>query len=153
LNENRSFIQFGNQEIMAVEISAVYSGKLRVDATHGPSGATMHTDAPTDNGGNGASFSPTDLVGTALGTCVLTIMGLFADRHEVDLTGCSIHVTKEMISKPVRRIGSLRTVVTVPSGVIDETKMRERMEVAARQCPVHQSLHPDIDAPIEFVYV
>ncbi len=137
---------------MAVEISAVYSGKLRVDATHGPSGATLHTDAPTDNGGNGESFSPTDLVATALGTCVVTIIGLVADRHELDIHGTSVRVTKEMITEPVRRIGALRMVVTVPAGAIADAKMRERIEAAAHKCPVHQSLHPDIDAPIDFVY-
>lgn len=137
---------------MAVEINAVYAGKLRVDATHGPSGATLHTDAPTDNGGKGESFSPTDLVATALGTCVVTIMGLKADQHKLDIKGTTVRVTKEMITEPVRRIGALRTVVTVPAGAIEDAKMRKRIESAAHTCPVHQSLHPDIDAPIEFVY-
>ncbi len=137
---------------MAVEISAVYMGDLRVDATHGPSGAVLNSDAPTDNGGKGQSFSPTDLVATALGTCVLTIMGLFAKRHDLSIEGTQIHVTKEMITKPIRRIGSLRTVVRVPAGAVPDIQMRARMEAAAHQCPVHQSLHPDIDAPIVFVY-
>lgn len=137
---------------MAVEIDAVYSGKLRVDATHGPSGMTLHTDAPTDNGGQGASFSPTDLVATALGTCVMTILGLVAERHDIDLTGSKVHVTKEMVTDPIRRIGSLQTVVTITPGVVADPEMRQRLEAAARKCPVHQSLHPDIDAPIEFHY-
>lgn len=137
---------------MAVEIDIVYSGKLRCDATHGPSGMTLHTDAPTDNGGSGSSFSPTDLVATALGSCVMTILGLVADRHQIDLTGTKVHVTKEMVADPVRRIGSLRTVVTVPAGSMDDPAMRTRLETAARACPVHKSLHPDIDAPIEFLY-
>ncbi len=137
---------------MAVEISATYAGELRVDATHGPSGISLHTDAPTDNGGKGASFSPTDLVATALGTCVLTIIGLFAERHELDLRGTKILVTKEMVNKPVRRIGSLRTTVTLEPGAVEDQQLRERMEAAANKCPVHQSLHSDIDAPIEFVY-
>jgi putative redox protein len=137
---------------MAVEINAVYEGELRVKATHGPSGATLSTDAPTDNGGKGASFSPTDLVATALGTCVVTILGLVAERHELDLRGTRVRVTKEMITSPVRRIGSLPTVVTIPKGAVDDPAMRERLEAAARKCPVHQSLHPDIDAPIEFAY-
>jgi putative redox protein len=137
---------------MAVEINFVYAGGLRVDATHGPSGATLNTDAPLDNGGKGQSFSPTDLVATALGTCVVTIMGLVAERHELDIRGTTVKVTKEMVNAPVRRIGSLRTVVTVPPGAVNDPAMRERIEAAARKCPVHQSLHPDIDAPIEFVY-
>ena len=138
---------------MAVEIDAVYSGELRVDATHGPSGSTLHTDAPTDNGGNGTSFSPTDLVATALGTCVLTILGLVARRHSVDLTGSQVHVTKEMVNQPTRRIGGLRTVVTVAADAVADPEIRKRMEAAARTCPVHQSLHPEIEAPIEFRYV
>ena len=137
---------------MAVEISAEYVGELRVEATHGPSGALLATDAPVDNGGRGASFSPTDLVGTALGTCVLTIIGLFAKRHSLDLRGARIHVTKEMIADPIRRIATLRTTVTVPSAAIDDGKLREKMEADARKCPVHQSLHPEINAPIDFVY-
>ena len=120
---------------MAVEISAVYQGELRVEAIHGPSRATLNTDAPTDNGGKGASFSPTDLVATALGTCVLTILGLVGERHNLDLKGTKIHVTKEMIPSPVRRIGSLRTVVTVPQGAVDDVSMRERLEAAAPKMP------------------
>lgn len=137
---------------MSVEINVEYEGGLRCVATHGPSGTKLSTDAPTDNGGQGASFSPTDLVATALGTCVMTILGLVADRHAIDLQGSTVHVSKEMRSDPVRRIGTLRTVVTIPAAAIEDPAMRARMEAAARKCPVHQSLHPDLDAPIEFVY-
>ena len=137
---------------MSVQIQAVYTGSLGVTATHGPSGATVNTDAPLDNGGKGQSFSPTDLVATALGSCVLTILGLVSQRHEIDLSGTTVSVTKEMIQQPVRRIGSLKTTVTVPSGRVEDGEMRKRMEAAARKCPVHQSLHTDIDAPIAFVY-
>jgi putative redox protein len=137
---------------MAVEIQAIYTGKLGCQATHGPSGTTLQTDAPVDNGGNGASFSPTDLVATALGTCVLTILGLVSERHEVDLTGAEVRVTKEMIAQPTRRIGALRCQVRIPAHAVQDGSMRTRLETAARKCPVHQSLHPDIEAPIEFVY-
>lgn len=137
---------------MAVEITGEYIGGLGVSAKHGPSGATLSTDAPVDNGGQGKSFSPTDLVATALGSCVLTILGLVAERHELDLTGSTVHVTKEMITSPVRRIGGLKTIVTIPAGRVADSEMRKRLEVAAGKCPVHQSLHPDIDAPIDFVY-
>lgn len=137
---------------MAVQITGEYVGKLGVVAKHGPSGAEIKTDAPTDNGGLGASFSPTDLVATALGTCVLTILGLVAKRHELDLTGTTVSTTKEMITQPIRRIGRLATVVTVPAGRVDDLEMRKRLEASARKCPVHKSLHADIDAPINFVY-
>ena len=112
----------------------------------------MATDAPVDNHGKGESFSPTDLVATALGACVMTIMGIVADRNQLDLTGTRIHVTKEMIQQPVRRIGKLAVTVTVPSekaALLSDTD-RSKLETAARHCPVHQSLHPDIDAPIMF---
>jgi putative redox protein len=138
---------------MAVEIDAIYVGGLRVEATHGPSGVMLSTDAPLDNGGQGASFSPTDLVATALATCVLTIIGLFAERHQIDLAGVSIQVHKEMVTQPLRRIGALRTLVTVPAGLLDDPQLRTRMEAVARACPVHQSLHADIEAPIDFQYL
>ncbi|GAA4455241.1 OsmC family protein [Novipirellula rosea] len=137
---------------MSVNIQAVYTGNLGVRATHGPSGNQLTTDAPVDNGGQGTSFSPTDLVATALGSCVLTILGLVSQRHEIDLTGTKVSVTKEMVAQPVRRIGRLETIVTVPAGLVDDPAMRDRLEAAARKCPVHQSLHTDIDAPITFVY-
>ncbi len=136
---------------MSVEVTAVYKGSLAVKATHGPSGATLATDAPVDNGGQGASFSPTDLVATALGSCVLTILGLVADRHAIDLAGATVQVTKEMVQQPHRRIGALLTLVTLPAASVPE-ELRERLETAARTCPVHRSLHPDIDAPITFRY-
>ena len=137
---------------MAVEINVAYTGQLRCEATHGPSGQKLSTDAPIDNGGKGESFSPTDLVATALGTCVMTILGLVAERHDVDLSGTRIHVTKEMITEPVRRIGALRTVVTVPAKAVPDMDLRTRLEAAARKCPVHQSLHADMQTPIDFQY-
>ncbi len=137
---------------MAVEVTAVYEGQLRCVATHGPSSATLATDAPVDNGGRGAEFSPTDLVATALGTCVMTTMGLVAARHEIDLSGMKVRVLKEMTQQPVRRIASLTTEVTVPMAAVTDPSMRDRLEAAARKCPVHASLHPDLNAPIEFRY-
>jgi putative redox protein len=131
-----------------VKIEIVYQGELHCQATHGPSGATLVTDAPVDNMGKGQSFSPTDLVATALGTCILTIMGIQAQRHGVDLGGTRVSVTKEMTAVPVRRIGRLVTQVRVPVQL--EPEMRQRFEAAAHACPVHRSLHPDIEAPIAF---
>lgn len=130
-----------------VQIDAEYVGELRCVAEHVPSGVTLTTDAPTDNHGRGESFSPTDLVATALGTCVATIMGIQADKHGLDLEGMTIHVEKEMASDP-RRIDSLRTEVRMPNPLDEQTQ--KRLERAARHCPVHHSIHPDIDAPIVF---
>ncbi len=137
---------------MGVEVSALYQGQLRCVATHGPSGASLATDAPLDNGGNGAAFSPTDLVATALATCVLTTMGLVAQRHGIDLSGTTANVIKEMTQKPVRRIASLATQVVIPAAAVPETADRGRLEAAALKCPVHASLHTDIDAPLTFLY-
>ena len=138
---------------MSVEITASYTGTLGCTATHGPSGNTVNTDAPLDNGGKGESFSPTDLVATALGTCILTILALVSERHGLDLTGATVRVTKEMIQQPIRRIGRLDCVVELPPDAVNDPEMRKRLEAAARKCPVHQSLHPDIDSPIRFNYL
>lgn len=137
---------------MAVTIEVTYEGQLRCTATHGPSGSRLTTDAPVDNHGRGEAFSPTDLVATALGTCVLTVMGIVAERNQLDLTGTRVHVTKEMVQQPIRRIGRLAVVVTVPAERAERLSGtdRRKLETAAHHCPVHQSLHPDIEAPIEF---
>jgi putative redox protein len=132
-----------------VEIDITYTGDLHCEAVHGPSGKTLVTDAPKDNRGRGAAFSPTDLVATSLGTCIATILGIQARDLEVDLDGIEVTVEKEMASAP-RRIASLRTEVRMPRAV--DADLRNRLERAARGCPVHHSLHPDIDAPITFVW-
>ena len=133
-----------------VEITARYEGQLRCNATHGPSRSTVLTDAPVDNHGKGEAFSPTDLVATALPTCIMTIMGIYGERHGIDLRGMSARTEKEMTKAPPRRIASLRTVITLP--IASDHPQRAALENAAHTCPVHKSLHPDIDAPIEFVY-
>jgi putative redox protein len=139
---------------MSVEIDIVYEGQLRCVATHGPSGVTLTTDAPVDNQGRGESFSPTDLVGTALGSCLLTIMGIVAQRGNLDITGTRIHVVKEMVQQPVRRIGQLAVTITIPADKAAKLSAsdRSKLETAARACPVHQSIHPDVQMPIEFVW-
>lgn len=133
-----------------VKIEIAYRGQLRCEATHAPSKCQILTDAPVDNHGKGESFSPTDLVATALGTCILTIMAIFAERNSVDLQGTSVTVEKHMSTNPPRRIARLPVTVELSSSL--EAAMREKLEVAAHNCPVHKSLHPDIDAPIEFNY-
>lgn len=139
---------------MAVEINVVYEGQLHCTAKHGPSGTTLATDAPKDNMGKGESFSPTDLVATALATCVITTMGIVAQRNNLDLAGSRVHVEKHMITEPIRRIGRLPVTITVPktqAAKLSDTD-RQKLENAAKHCPVHASLHPDIDAPLRFVY-
>ncbi len=131
-----------------VEIQIIYKGQLHCEATHGPSGTVLATDAPKDNMGKGESFSPTDLVATALGTCMLTIMGIVAQRHNIDLAGATVTVGKEMAAQPVRRIGRLAVLIRIPGSVSEED--RRRLEHAVVTCPVHKSLHPDVEIPIEF---
>src|SRR5712675_1364975 len=126
-----------------VTITARYDGDLSCTATHGPSGATIRTDAPKDNEGTGRLFSPTDLVGTAMGTCMLTIMGIVARRHGIAMDGATVKVDKHMSQNP-RRIGRLPVEITVPGRLQPEQK--RLLEAAALGCPVHKSLHPDIEA-------
>ena len=130
-----------------VEISIVYRGELRCDATHGPSGTALTTDAPVDNEGKGESFSPTDLVATALGTCMMTIMGIVARRHDIPLDGSTVTVRKVMVTEPVRRIGQLPVTITLAQPL--DAEQKKLLERAAMTCPVHKSLHPDIDTPFE----
>ena len=131
-----------------VEIQITYRGELRCRAVHGPSGSKLVTDAPADNMGKGESFSPTDLVSTALGTCVLTIMGILSQKHDIDLSGTTVTVHKEMATEPVRRIGRLAVAITVPMAVSLED--RKRLEHGAHTCPVLKSLHPDVGISISF---
>ena len=131
-----------------VEISIVYQGDLRCEAIHTPSGTVIVTDAPRDNHGKAESFSPTDLMATALGTCIMTVMGIAARKRNLDISGSTVVVNKTMITKPERRIGELAVVITVPHALDDATK--EVLKTAALSCPVHHSMHPDIAMPLTF---
>jgi putative redox protein len=131
-----------------VNIQVEYQGELHCKATHGPSGTELSTDAPKDNQGRGESFSPTDLVATALGTCMLTIMGIAARTLNIDITGATATVEKEMTETAPRRIQRLTVRIHVPSSPRPADK--EKLERAAHACPVHKSLHPDVQIPIEF---
>ena len=129
-----------------VRVDIEYLGELRCRCIHDPSSTPMETDAPVDIQGRGESFSPTDLVATALGSCVATTMAVVADRHGVNLTGMRVSVTKTMVTQPTRRIGKLDTVITIMNPVAPAD--RERLEHAARHCPVHASLAAEVEAPI-----
>lgn len=133
-----------------VDIDIAYQGDLHCEAVHGPSGARLTTDAPRDNEGRGESFSPTDLLATALGSCMITIMGIYARRNAIDLSGATVHVVKEMVQEPTRRVGTLRVRISVPKK--PDERHRKGLEQAARHCPVHQSLHPDVKIPLEFIW-
>lgn len=131
-----------------VAIQVEYQGDLHCKAVHGPSGAALSTDAPKDNQGRGESFSPTDLVATALGSCMLTVMGIMARTLKIDVAGATATVEKNMTAAPERRIQSLTVRIHVPQSVTPEN--RQKLERAAHTCPVHKSLHPDVQTPIEF---
>ena len=126
-----------------------YQGQLRCEAVHQPSGNKLHTDAPVDNHGLGESFSPTDLVATALASCMATIMGIVADRNEVDLTGLKVGVDKSMSASP-RRISQLAVAIEMP--IPADHPQAEMLKDAALACPVHKSLHPDIEVLVNWVW-
>lgn len=134
-----------------VAMDVVYNGNKGCTLTHEDSRAQIRTTAPRDIGGEGTAFSPTDLVGAGLGGCILTTIAMFAERNDIDLTGSRAHVVKEMTADSPRRIGRLATTVYLPAARVPEG-IRERLEKVANGCPVHHSLHPEIDAPITFVY-
>lgn len=133
-----------------VEMNGVYAGQLRCTTTHGPSKNQVSTDAPKDNQGRGEAFSPTDLVGAALGSCMMTIIGIYAQRHNLDVTGSTYHVEKEMVTAPIRRIGKLTLKFNVTGNV--PADKRHALETAALTCPVHKSLHPDVQIDTTFNY-
>jgi putative redox protein len=133
-----------------VQMNVEYQGDLHCKLEHGPSDAVIYTDAPVDNHGRGEEFSPTDLATVSLGACAATIMGIAAKRHNIPLEGMKVHVTKEMVTEPVRRIGRIGLTFHIPYNAPDEH--RKLLENAARTCPVHQSLHPDVEKSMTFVY-
>jgi len=134
-----------------VHIDINYLGGLRCEAVHGPSGNRILTDAPVDNHGKGEAFSPTDLAATALGACMATVMGIAAERHGILLQEMQIGVDKVMSADMPRRIARIEVVLRIPLPA-DHPK-RALLEAAALACPVHQSLHPDVEKPVLFEWV
>jgi len=132
-------VQRGGLEM--VVMSLVYEGGLHTTVSHGPSSARLETDAPVDNQGKGESFSPTDLLATALGTCMLTTMAIVADREGWTIDGARARVEKHMELQPRRRVGRLVVELDMPAGL--DGSARSKLEETARGCPVAVSLHPD----------
>ena len=127
----------------------IYKGDLRSIATHIQSGTLIETDAPTDNQGKGESLSPTDLVAVALGTCMITTMGIKARTMDIALDNTRIEVTKIMVSDP-RRIGKLIVHLFFPAELNLDDKTKEILERTARTCPVERTLHPDVELDMQF---
>ena len=128
-------------------ITSEYLGDLRVSTKHHESGVTIITDAPVDNQGKGASFSPTDLCATALGTCAMTILGIYAQKHDLDIVGATMEISKTMAANP-RRISEIKVIIKMPANNFTE-KDKKGMTNVMRACPVHKSLHADLNQIIE----
>jgi putative redox protein len=135
-----------------IEIDTTYDGDLHCTATHGPSQSTLQTDAPKDNHGRGATFSPTDLLATALGTCMATTMGILARKQGWDLSGLRVNVIKEMTTSPPRKIARLPTCLFVPEGTARQltAEARAQLENAAHTCPVKLSLADSVEVLVTF---
>jgi putative redox protein len=133
-----------------VEIKLTYEGDLHCSAIHVPSGNTLVTDAPLDNNGRGQAFSPTDLVATALGACMATVIGIVAKRKELAVEGMAIAVRKFMSDDQPRRIKRLELDLRMPLPASHPD--RKVLESAARGCPVHHSIHPDIDVVMNWIW-
>lgn len=134
---------------MAVEITGRYIGNLKVDLTHGPSGTRLTTVPPVDNQGDGSSFSPTDMTAASLGACMMSLIAIVGERDGLDLSGLSFRLEKHMSASP-RRIGRIPVTLQMPRGLTPD--QRRKLERAALTCPVHMSLHPDIEKEVTFVY-
>ena len=137
---------------MSEVLNVSYPGNLRCRATLAAAGQDITTDAPKENGGLGEAFSPTDLLAAALGTCLMTVIGIVAQRSNIDVTGMTARVEKDMAAAPARRIGRIKTVIQMPKGLKLSEAERSKLENAAKMCPVKQSLHPEVEVPLEFVY-
>ena len=133
-----------------VEIKLSYEGELHCSATHSPSGNTLVTDAPVDNNGRGQAFSPTDLVATALASCVATVMGIVAGRKQIAVEGMTVVVRKFMSEDLPRRISRLELDIAMPLPASHPD--RKVLESAARGCPVHHSIHPDIEVVMNWAW-
>ncbi len=134
---------------MAVEINGTYGGNLRMELSHGPSGASLQTAAPRDNMGDGSSFSPTDLLAASLGSCMVTTMAIVAQREGIPFESAEFAAVKHMRSDP-RRVDAVPVRIRMPAGLSPD--QRARLERAAHECPVSRSLLPEIRREVEFVY-
>jgi putative redox protein len=133
-----------------VKMSMVYEGDLHCRLKHGPSGNQIVTDAPVDNQGKGAAFSPTDLTAASLGSCILTTMAIVARKSNINMDGATAEVEKEMVTEPVRRIGKISVRIMMPRGI--PADKREFLKKIAHNCPVHKSLSPDVLTPLDIQY-
>lgn len=133
-----------------VEIKVAYEGSLHCSAVHQPSGNTLVTDAPVDNNGLGQAFSPSDLLATALGACMATVIGIVGKRKDIELEGMKVDVRKFMSDDSPRRVKRLELDLKMP--LPEDHPERKLLESAARGCPVHHSIHPDIEVVLNWFW-
>jgi len=143
-----NFFIFGFKKSKMATIETKYPGELRTEAIHVRSGNKIITDAPIDNQGKGAAFSPTDLMSASLGSCMFTIMGIAAREHDINIDGSTCSITKIMAANP-RRVSEIQITFNFPDLKYTE-KQRLILERAAINCPVAKSLHPDLIQNIVF---
>jgi putative redox protein len=134
---------------MTVGITGKYLGQKKVELVHEPSGSVLITEAPRDNGGEGKSFSPTDLIAAGYGSCVLTTIAIVAERGGIDVTGMHMRVEKHMSQDP-RRVGAIPLEVHLPTKLQEHE--RQKLERAGLGCPVAKSMHPDVDVTVRFLF-
>ena len=134
-------------------VKTTYLGDLRTDSMHLQSGNKLFTDAPTDNMGKGEAFSPTDLLATATGTCILTTMAIVAQRDGIELVGSEVEVTKIMTQTPPRRIDRLEINLKLKTNIVLSSEQVKKLENTAHKCPVSLSLHPDVEQVLMFEWI
>lgn len=133
-----------------VSIKIDYRGELHCSAVHGPSGAVIETDAPVDNNGKGEAFSPTDLVAAALGSCMMTVMGIAARQRGISLEGTTVTAVKEMSTTTPRKISKIEVSFVVP--LANDHPERKFLEATAAACPVSHSIHPQIEVVVNWIW-
>lgn len=137
---------------MAGGITVRYQGQLRCEATREKTGQTVLTDIVADHGGRGEQFTPVELVSAALGACVMSMVAIVAERHGVDVSTMEVRTDMQMASTPNRRISAIQATVQMPAAAGADPILRQKLEAAANTCPVKNSLHPDVQVKIDFVY-
>jgi putative redox protein len=139
-----------NYFILMEKLKVQYTKNLQTRLTHERSGSVIYTEAPVDNEGTGSNFSPTDMAASSLGACIFTIIGIAAKKHNFNIDGASVSITKIMTDNP-RRIGELVLDFDFSGLTLDE-KAKKIIDYAIANCPVNQSLHPDIKRNVKIKY-
>ena len=135
------------------QMEVLYLGDLRTEGTHLKSGVKIITDAPLDNNGKGEAFSPTDLTAFSLASCIITTLGIQANKNGWNITGTHATVEKIMSATPPRKIAGIRVKLTFPTTAPKDEETRATFKKIAETCPVGLSLHPDLKQELEFIYL